>query len=206
MSVEVDFCWRISEKWGHILPELVETQLTLSFCGLCMGSCNFLDFSAMNSLNLSHHYLDVQHAFLWHQWTRQLTQSVWSKRLLPKSVRCVLKRESQFLNNPDPTPNFLSTPTMKSAVFVHTDHVSTGMQSRPAPSLMSQSMTKGPVQHMKLPQILLGAMFACLRNKKRQLFSICFQSTGLRNNSNDSPQFSVTHALKPMFTSRLLPA
>jgi len=30
------------------------------------------------------------------------------------------------------------------------------------PALMSQSMTKDPAQHTKLPQILLGALFACL--------------------------------------------
>jgi len=72
----------------------------------------------------------------------------------------VPKRALQFSNNPDPTNNFLSTPTTKSAVSVDTDHVSTGMQSRPPPALMSQSMTKEPAQHTKSPQILLGAMFA----------------------------------------------
>jgi len=40
----------------------------------------------------------------------------------------------KFVNNPDPTHNFLSTPTTKSAVPVETGHVSIGMQSRPHPS------------------------------------------------------------------------
>jgi len=48
------------------------------------------------------------------------TQSVWSKGSLPKTAPCVLKREFQFLNNPDPTHNFLSTLTMKSTVLVDT--------------------------------------------------------------------------------------
>jgi len=68
--------------------------------------------------------------------------------------------ELQFLSNPDPTLNFLSTLTTKSTVSVDTDHDSTGVQSRSPPALMRQSMTKEPAQHMKLPQILLGAMFA----------------------------------------------
>jgi len=55
---------------------------------------------------------------------------------------CVPKRELQFLNNPDPTHNFLSTLTTKSAVPVDTDNISTCVWSRPPPALMSQSMTK----------------------------------------------------------------
>jgi len=35
--------------------------------------------------------------------------------------------DDKFLNNPDPTHNFLSTPTTKSTVPVDTDHVSIGM-------------------------------------------------------------------------------
>jgi len=62
-------------------------------------------------------------------------------------------------NNPDPTHNFLSTPTMKSAVHADTGDVCTGMQSRRPPALTSQSMTKELAQHTQLPQILLGAMF-----------------------------------------------
>jgi len=65
-------------------------------------------------------------------------------------------------NNPDPSHNFLSTPTTKSAVPVDTDHVSMGVQSRPPPALTSQSMTKEPAQNTKLPQILPVAMFAQL--------------------------------------------
>jgi len=39
----------------------------------------------------------------------------------------VPKKDLKFLNNPDPTHNFLSTPTTKSTVPVDTDHVSIGM-------------------------------------------------------------------------------
>jgi len=87
-------------------------------------------------------------------------QSVLSKLSLPKTVPCVLKKDLTFSNNPDPTHNFLSTPTTKSTVPVDTDRVSTGVQSRPPPTLMSQSMTKEPVQHTKLPHVLPGATFA----------------------------------------------
>ena len=101
-------------------------------------------------------------------------------------------KEMQFLNNQDPTHNFFSTPTTKSTMPVDTDHVSIGMWSRWPPALMIQSMTKEPVQSTKSPQILLGAMFAYLtsnwkhcEDQQKKLFSICFQSTSLRNNSND---------------------
>jgi len=67
---------------------------------------------------------------------------------------------TQHQNNPDPTHNFLSTPTTKSTVPADTDHIPIGMQSRPPPALMSQSMTKEPAQHTKSPQILVDAMFA----------------------------------------------
>jgi len=66
---------------------------------------------------------------------------------LQKTVPGVLKRELQFLNNPNPTHSFLSTLTMKSAPCAH--------------ALMSQSMMQEPVQPTKSPQILLGTMFAC---------------------------------------------
>jgi len=33
------------------------------------------------------------------------------------------------------------------------------MLSKPPPALMSQSMTKEPAQHTKLPKLLLGALF-----------------------------------------------
>jgi len=59
--------------------------------------------------------------------------------LPPKTVPCVPKRELQFLNNPNPTHNILSTPTTADK-----EHVPMGMQSRPAPTLMSQSMMKEP--------------------------------------------------------------
>jgi len=64
------------------------------------------------------------------------------KPLPPKTAPCVLKRELQFLNNPDQTHNFLSTLTMKSAVHADTDHDSTCVCSRPTPAMMSQPMTK----------------------------------------------------------------
>jgi len=67
------------------------------------------------------------------------TQSVQSKVSPPKTAPCVPKRELQFLDSPDPTT--------KHVVPADTDHVSMGMQSRPPPSLMSQSMTKA--QHTK---------------------------------------------------------
>jgi len=50
-----------------------------------------------------------------------------AKTSLPKTAPCVSKRDLQFQNNPDPTHNFLSTPTTKSAVPADTDHVSTGL-------------------------------------------------------------------------------
>jgi len=88
------------------------------------------------------------------------TQSVKSKLLLPKTEPCVPRRELQFLNNQDPTHNFLWTLTTKSRVSADTCHIFTDMQSRPSPALMSQSMRNEPAQHKKLPQILLGEMFA----------------------------------------------
>jgi len=92
------------------------------------------------------------------------TQSVQSKLLPPKTAPCMPKRESQFSNNPDPTHNFLSTQlvTTKSTALVDTDCVSTGVQSRLPPVLMSQSMMKELAHHAKLPQVLMGAMFAQL--------------------------------------------
>jgi len=54
----------------------------------------------------------------------------------------------------------VSTLTTKSTVPADTHPDSIGMQSSSPPALMSQPMTKEPAQHMKLPQILLGAMFA----------------------------------------------
>jgi len=86
--------------------------------------------------------------------------SVQSKHLPAKTVPCVPKKELQFSNTPNPTHIFLSTLTTKSTVRVDTDPVSISLQSRPSPSLMSQSMTKELVQHTKLPQILLDAMSA----------------------------------------------
>jgi len=95
-------------------------------------------------------------------------QSVQSKLSLPKTAPCVPKKDLKFTNNRDPTRNFSSTPTTKSAVpavHVDIDHVSTGMQSRPPPALMSQLMTKEPAQHTKLPHVSLGAMFAQLMSE-----------------------------------------
>jgi len=57
--------------------------------------------------------------------------AVWSKHLLPKTVPCVLKKELQFSNNPDPTHNFLSTPTIKSMVPTGINQVFINVQSRP---------------------------------------------------------------------------
>jgi len=87
-------------------------------------------------------------------------QSVLSKPSLPKTAPCAPKKELQFSNNQDPTQNSSSTLTTKSTVPADTDHISTGLQSRPSPTLMSQSMTKEQAQHAKLSQILPGAMFA----------------------------------------------
>jgi len=64
------------------------------------------------------------------------------KNFATKTVPCVLKKELPFSNIPDPTNNFLSIPTMKSSVLADTDHASIGVQSRPPPALISQSMTK----------------------------------------------------------------
>jgi len=61
------------------------------------------------------------------------TTSVQLKHLLPKTMPCELKRKSQFLKNPDPTHNVLSTLTTKSVVPVDADPISTGMQTRPPP-------------------------------------------------------------------------
>ena len=55
------------------------------------------------------------------------TKSVQSKLLPPKTAPCVPKRELQFFNNPDPTHNFLSTPTTKWTAPADTDHDSTRM-------------------------------------------------------------------------------
>jgi len=54
----------------------------------------------------------------------------------------------------------LSTLSMKSMVSADANPNSMGMQGRPPPALMYQSMGKETAQHMKSPQIVLGGMFA----------------------------------------------
>jgi len=127
------------------------------------------------------------------------TQSAWSKLSLQKTVPCLKKRELQFLNNQDPTHNFSSTLTTKSVVPADTDCVSTGIQSRSSPALMSQSMTKESAENTKLPPILVGAILpgwcptgSTVRTNKKKLFSICFHSAGLGNNSNNLLSISQT--------------
>jgi len=100
--------------------------------------------------------------------TGKETQSAWSRLLPPKTVRCVLKRELQLSNNSDSTNNSLSTLTTNSTLPLDTDHISTGVQSRPPSALMSQSMTKEPAQDSKLPQILLGST---VRTNKKIFFN-----------------------------------
>jgi len=103
-----------------------------------------------------------------------------------KNIHCVPKCELQFLNNPDPTHNFLSTPTTKSVMPVNTDPISMGVQSRPPPpALMGQSMRTESAQHTKLPQIGPDAMFAYKQLMSDWKHCEDFQSTDLRNNSNN---------------------
>jgi len=75
---------------------------------------------------------------------------------------------------------------------VDTCHISIDMQSWPPPAMMSHSMTKEPAQHKSCErfccvQCLTGCCLtgSTVRTNKKKLFSIYFQSTSLRNTSNN---------------------
>jgi len=99
--------------------------------------------------NNTHHHLARQ--------PHQCGQNICYQKLRPVCE----KRELQFFNNPDPTHSFLSTPTAKSRVL-RCRHMPRFHRhaKQTTTALMSQSMIKESAQHAKLPQVLLGAMFA----------------------------------------------
>jgi len=125
------------------------------------------------------------------------TPSACSKLLLPNAAPFVPKSELQLSNNLDPTHNFLSTPTTKSAVPADTDHAKWACEAdHPQRWWVNQWRKSQPntqschrffwVQH--LPSWC--ATGSNVRTNKKKLFSICFQSTSPRNNSNNLLQIS----------------